>query len=160
MAPPSDPQSMAAKVRARSFVRVMGYPPFSKEFLDRLSLVDRRDRPPGVVQELNIRIDAQNAVERRVKVLGRERTVDRRFALRARGADDNSALHAAPPHYQRHGVAPMVAARRALAAAVVHARSAAEFAEDHHAHFFQESRGRETLEEGGHFVVQLAQALL
>src|SRR5258708_25239042 len=141
MAPPSDPQSMAAKVRARSFVRVMGYPPFSKEFLDRLSLVDRRDRPPGVVQELNIRIDAQNAVERRVKVLGRERTVDRRFALRVRGADDNADLHAAAAHYERHGVAPMVADRRVLADAVVHEQSEAEFTVYQRELFFHMSRG-------------------
>src|SRR5262245_14594375 len=97
-------------------------------------MIDCRNGPARVVEEADLGIDAEHAVERGMDVAGAERFVLGGFAEAVRAADEAATFHAAAAEEAEHRVSPVVAARCALAhrgpavAAVVHPGSAAEFA--------------------------------
>lgn len=115
-------------------------PPFfgiSEQFTNHRPMIHRNHWATGMIEEVLRRIDAENFENRVVNVAGAERMLFGSFAEAVGRTDQTSSLNAAACHEARHGVAPMIAARRTFAerwtsvASVIHSWRAAEFSAQH-----------------------------
>ena len=84
-----------------------------------------------MVEQLDVGVDAQRLVDRRVQIIDRDGVILGAFAFVVGLTVDLTALDAAAREQREHRISPVISPWRAVAAAVVHPRGAAEFTAEH-----------------------------